>query len=1035
VRASRQAILVGVLSALVSAPVLAAPSEVALDLPPQSLSVTLNQVARTGAFEVVFDRTVTDAKRSPRLKGRFSTARALDVVLAGSGLAWRRNADGAFVVVKPTAAPRPAPSASGDPGDGAVSELLVLGRRNLNTGIRRSRDDIQPYDIADSDTLVRSGGETIEGFMRARMPANAQVATNLQAPVANMAATRSGLDLLGLGAAQTLVLVDGRRLPSLPAPVDPLSGAVWAGFTQADLNGLPLAAIERIEVLTSTAGALYGPGATGGAVNVVLKRDYQGAEASFTQGLSARGDAPAWRFDGHIGHSSPDGRSGLSLTIGLSSFDGLRFEDRDYVLAGRIRRQASASSFADPPVGNDINIVNPFRDGSRATGLTLDPQYGGHSLGASTTHFSINGFSASEAIANAGTLDLSLSPDGFGRKQSLLTANRSASLVLSGRRQWGAIEAFFDVLQLESWGRAVGPSGDPTFLGIFGDAPDNPFQEYILVSVPLPWQGVIRSHDVTRRLNLGLVAQLPRGWTASFDASYSTAMGRTSDERPQQDIGGQIVGMSGIDNPLYPQVSPLEDRSSFLKAYGHYLFPSGRTYKIQDRLQDFNIRAAGPLWILPGGPLTMMLSAQARLERAPLGTQYGWSWWSVDFEKANTPGLGQTTGSVYAEWRAPLVSRQAQGPWRGLEIQLAMRADQVRVRVPLYTDILAEALGKTLFKGQDTVAATTLGIRSFLARDLMIRASYADGYLPTTTQQLNTNAGMSFGELQRVTDAKRGGQNIGSDYGFYVLFGGSPRLSAEKARTVSIGLVYTPGFLADARFSIDYLRTDKSREPSAYLRRNVDYFVAREDQYPDRIIRAPLTDADRALGYTGGVITSVDTTDLSVGRSVVESVDVSADYRRDLGSESALRSYLRMTWQPSYRRRGNPAGPWYETAGHSDGPLKLRGNVGLEWSRDETLVGLNIQYYAGRDVERSGFGWTSGTDEIAIQQATTLPAQTYVDVVMRRAFGSDGQAQLQLVVRNLFDAKAPLDANNELGYSTYGDPRGRRFELTLSRRF
>lgn len=1023
------------LGALLAAPALAAPTEVALDLPPQSLSMTLNQVARTGAFEVVFDRALTDAKRSPRLKGRFSTAGALDVVLAGSGLTWRRNADGAFIVTRPASVARSTPVVSGDPGDGAVSELLVLGRRNLNTGIRRSRDDIQPYDIADSDTLVRSGGETIEGFMRARMPANAQVATSLQAPVANMAATRSGLDLLGLGVAQTLVLVDGRRLPGLPAPVDPFSGAVWAGFTQADLNSLPLAAIERIEVLTSTAGALYGPGATGGTVNVVLKRDYQGAEALFTQGLAARGDASVSRFDGHIGHSAPDGRSGISLTIGLSRFDGLKFGDRDYVLAGRERRQASASPFADPPVGNDINIVNPFRDGPHATGLTLDPQYGGQSLGASTTHFSINGFSAGEAIANAGTLDLSLSPDGFGRKQSLLTASRSASLILSGRRQWGSIEAFFDVLQLESWGRAVGPSGDPTFLGIFGDAPENPFQEYILVSVPLPWQGVIRSHDVTRRLNLGLVARFARGWTASFDASYSTATGRTSDERPQQDISGQILGMSGIDNPLYPQFSPLQDRSTFLDTYARYLFPAGRTYKIQDRLQDFNIRAAGPLWTLPGGPLTMTLSAQARLERAPLGVQYGWSRLSVAFEKANTPGLGQATGSVYAEWRAPLVSRQAQGPWRGLEVQLALRADRVRVRVPLYTDLLADALGKTLFKGEDTVAATTFGLRSFLARDLMIRASYADGYLPTTTQQLNTNAGTMFGEFRSVTDARRGGQKIGGDQGFYVLFGGSPRLKAEKAQTLSIGLVYTPRFLSDARLSIDYLRTDKRLEPTDYLRRNVDYFVAREDQYPDRIIRAPLTDADRALGYTGGVITSVDTTDLSVGRSVVESIDISADYRRELGSAGALRAYLRMTWQPSYRRRGDPAGPWYETAGHSDGPLKTRGNVGLEWSNGPTLVGLNVQYYAGRDVQRSGFGWTSGTDEIAIQQASTLPAQAYADIVFRRDLGREGQTGLQLVVRNLFDAKAPLDANNDLGYSTYGDPRGRRFELTLSRRF
>ncbi len=152
-------------------------------------------------------------------------------------------------MVKPvsTSPPRVRPA---DPGDGAVSEMLVLGRRNLNTGIRRTRDDIQPYDVALEETIRNAGGVDIEAFIRKTMPANAQAAALTQAPAANSASARSRIDLLGLGSGQTLVLVDGRRLPSAPEAV-----GANAGFVQADINGVPLAAVERIEVLTAAAGA------------------------------------------------------------------------------------------------------------------------------------------------------------------------------------------------------------------------------------------------------------------------------------------------------------------------------------------------------------------------------------------------------------------------------------------------------------------------------------------------------------------------------------------------------------------------------------------------------------------------------------------------------------------------------------------------------------------------------------------------------------------------------------------------------------
>jgi iron complex outermembrane receptor protein len=81
------------------------------------------------------------------------------------------------------------------------------------------------------------------------------------------------VDLRGLGASNTLVLLNGQRLPS-----DAVTGAV-------DLNMIPMAAVERIEVLKDGASAIYGSDALGGVVNIITRKDFTGTEVSFKQSI------------------------------------------------------------------------------------------------------------------------------------------------------------------------------------------------------------------------------------------------------------------------------------------------------------------------------------------------------------------------------------------------------------------------------------------------------------------------------------------------------------------------------------------------------------------------------------------------------------------------------------------------------------------------------------------------------------------------------------------------------------------------------
>lgn len=94
----------------------------------------------------------------------------------------------------------------------------------------------------------------------------------------------SALSLRGLGPSATLVLLNGRRLV-------PYGVALEDGGAFVDLNSLPLAAVERIEILRDGASAIYGADALAGVVNIVLREDFSGVEAAVSSGARTRGDA------------------------------------------------------------------------------------------------------------------------------------------------------------------------------------------------------------------------------------------------------------------------------------------------------------------------------------------------------------------------------------------------------------------------------------------------------------------------------------------------------------------------------------------------------------------------------------------------------------------------------------------------------------------------------------------------------------------------------------------------------------------------
>ena len=141
------------------------------------------------------------------------------------------------------------------------------------TGSRIKRAEIEgalPVTVIDRATIDASGKVSVADLLR---DATFSSFGNFRPQSGSSAQSVADIDLRGLGSDRTLVLIDGRR-----APYAPSTGA------SADLNTIPLAAVERVEILSDGASALYGSDAIGGVVNIILRKDYEGAEVRFGKG-------------------------------------------------------------------------------------------------------------------------------------------------------------------------------------------------------------------------------------------------------------------------------------------------------------------------------------------------------------------------------------------------------------------------------------------------------------------------------------------------------------------------------------------------------------------------------------------------------------------------------------------------------------------------------------------------------------------------------------------------------------------------------
>ena len=256
------------------------------------------------------------------------------------------------------------PAAYAADADDTVEEITVTGSRIKRDGF----DSVSPVAVTSSEEIKVSGFTRIEDLLNT-LP---QIEAAQNAFISNGSSGTASLDLRGLGASRTLVLVNGRRLQP---------GGI---YSQApDINQIPAGLVERAEVLTGGASATYGADAVAGVVNFVMKDDFDGIEVTvgasgyqhnndngYIQGLmddsgfdyptgSSGIDGKAYNVDIAMGSDFADGKGHATVYATKRDNEELRQGSRDYSSCALNNAGTSCGGSFNAVVPNFILTVDP----------------------------------------------------------------------------------------------------------------------------------------------------------------------------------------------------------------------------------------------------------------------------------------------------------------------------------------------------------------------------------------------------------------------------------------------------------------------------------------------------------------------------------------------------------------------------------------------------------------------------------------------------------------------------------------------------
>ncbi|TGD72963.1 TonB-dependent receptor [Mangrovimicrobium sediminis] len=942
------------------------------------LSSALIQLSKQSGLSIVFSDRVTRDLPARELVGHFTPAAALDQLLAGTGLAWELI-DNKVIAVYAAGCGDACPDARElldrypvyVPG---LEETYVYGNRVTGSRIRRATyTGGAPVDVLAGPEIELSGAQSL-GELLKFVPAVSGNATSTA--ISNGGDGTATVTLRGLPANNTLVLINGRRVAS-----DGLAGDA------VDLNSIPPAAVERIEILKDSASAIYGSDAIAGVVNVIMKRDFHGFLAETYYGETERGDLQTTTQTLQYGTGLPEGS--LFLSASLYQQDPIFSRDRDVSRNADTRAEGGADqrSSATP----DARISLP-------DGRTVIATADGYRPATDEDLFNYQAFTTAVVPFERTSL--------YG----------SASYDFA---QWltGEIELSYTETDAEA---VLAPT--PVFTAFEQDpllvAADNIYNDF---EVDLA--------DVRRRLvefperrqrNESEVARMAAALQGLW-ADWSWDFGYNWSRSEATEASSAIVNADHLRRAIGPaagcQGPPLDDCVPV-----NLLGPAGTLEPAQ---ADY-IMATGQV-----SGYSELYSAGFSMSRAVDGLPAGRADVAFGFEhrrestrKRPGPLLASTSTIGATNFDATRGKRTVAEFFLESVVPLWKSADG------LAKLDLEAALRYSDYSDFGTTTNPKVALRYSPGPALLLRANYAGGFRAPSLNELyeGVTENQAF-LLDPCTQPANVGVLPGctalgdpSRNQFLTLEGGNPQLQPETSESYSVGLVLTPARLQGLALSADFFRIEQQDVVSSSAQYIVDQ-NARFGSFEDRVERDAM-----------GNLVLVRASNLNIGERRVSGADFGLDWRFAEnrfgqftlnGSTSWIAEYLAQ--QDASAPREDLAGSFRDEASEGLGGIpEWKAQLGLRWNRERWRGSYQVHYVDSmRERVPDSDRWRN------------IKAWMVHDVQLNYTFDVLDGLRLSLGVDNLFDEAAPLATsafNDNIDGRTH-ELKGRFWYTRLSQRF
>ena len=993
---------------------LADESEIAFDIDAQELGAALNEFALQSNKEILFVEAETADKSAAKVSGTYAPAAALDLLLADTGLDYRVN-ELDTVLVGAAAEQRGAsdsknltptpvlmaqnqtaaqtemsqpnePSNSSDEAPLPLEEIIVTG-----TNIRGAAPVGSPLLAIDRSEIDASGFATTQELV-ASLPQNFGGGATEETVFGNDAglnfAGGVAVNLRGLGTDSTLVLINGRR--SVQA----------GGFNGAfvDVSNLPLSAIERVEVLTDGASAVYGSDAIAGVVNFILRDDFDGAEIMVRYGTVTDGDMDEFQLPLLLGKSWDTGNVMLSY----------EYFERDPL--SRTERPFTASTDLADLGGDDFS--SPFSNPGNIVGVI---PLGG--FFPTPVQFAIpagqDGTSLTPGDLLAGQTNL----ENRNEATSLLGGQERHSVFVTGRQELGEKVELFGEFRYSNREFEL-MSGDPAVAitvpstNAFFVSPD-PTASAVRVNYNFvdDFGPQVRSSEVESLAGVfGFNADVTDTWRAEVYAVYSDE-DTTRRIASNLDLAGLTSALASSDPAT--AFNPFGDGSNSPQS----VIDSIRSTTIQDfggSLWSVNGKLDGELLDVPGGAVKLALGGEYREESFSVDDVIDINSQGLETSNSvNSIDVERNVSAVYGELFIPIVGEDNARPGlQRLEITAAGRYED-------YSDF------------GDTVNPK-VGVAWAPVEDLVFRGTWGTSFRAPRLTEIN---GPQFAFQTFLPDAL-------STTGFsnsLLRQGGNDELVSEESESWTAGIDFKPSYwsgfqLSATYFAIDY--TDRIALPDEnffLLALQPDVFASVLTRSPDAATVQSIVDSPAFIDITGIPVNPTDIELIVDGRinniasTSVSGIDVTADYEfaTDIGD---FNIGVNANYLLEFENALTPTSPFVEIVDTINNPVDFRMRSNVSWSLQNWGASFFVNY-------TDGYSDTVSTPNRSVNSWTTVDAQLRYATEENENWYSGVAVSLNL--QNLFDEEPPFVNNPAgIGYDpNNADALGRFVSLQVRKTF